>query len=174
MAAVTAPAALATPGATVSASPNPVVAGAAVTYTVTAPFAQVGDTVTVNDTGYEIAGCIALPVVANSATCTAPANSTPGWRTIYPVVTHADTTSYTGADISLKVLSPTTTAVSAAPKLGLAGRDDAVRRDGLSAPPGARHLDRRRSRGPGARGGCGPDPETVDFSVDGVADRDLC
>ena len=81
LSAVIAPAALATPGATVSASPNPVVAGAPVTYTVSAPFAQVGDTVTVNDTGYEIAGCIALPVVANSATCTAPANSTPGWRT---------------------------------------------------------------------------------------------
>src|SRR6478752_9413454 len=116
LSAICAPAALATPGATVSASPNPVVAGASVTYTVAAPYSQVGDTVTVNDTGYEIAGCIALPVVANSATCTVPANSTPGWRTIYPVVTRADTTSYTGGSDNLKILSATTTAVTAAPQ----------------------------------------------------------
>ncbi len=167
--AVAAPAALATPGVTVSAAPNPAIAGETVTYTVSAPFAEVGDTVTLQDMGYEIAGCIAVPVVADAATCTAPASSTPGWHLIYPVVTQTDTSSYGGSSSYLRVLTKTTTTVTAAPKLASPGETmQYVATISPRAELGIASID----DDPVAQacgGGCGPDPETVDFSVDGVA-----
>jgi hypothetical protein len=58
---------------TVVAAPDPALAGDVVTYTATTTPAPTGGTVAFTDGGAVASGCGAVPIVAGSATCTAPA-----------------------------------------------------------------------------------------------------
>ena len=121
LAALGAPAALASPSVYVTASPNPVKAGATVTYTVAADAVNGTSTATVRDDGDPIAGCVDLPVVDEAATCTVAAPATPGWHDITVGLTTGVHTNYSNW-YPLTVQAPTTTTVTAAPKLADPGQ----------------------------------------------------
>jgi hypothetical protein len=166
LAALSAPAALASPAIYVTAAPNPVKAGATVTYTVAADAVNGASTATVRDNTVPIAGCVNLPVVDEAASCTVSAPATPGWHMITAGLTTGMNTSYSNGYV-LTVQAPTTTTVTAAPKLA-----DPAQAMQYAATVSPRPLVQLTSiddpQAQSCGDGCGI-PETVDFSVDGVA-----
>jgi hypothetical protein len=172
LAAVCAPAALATPPQTMTftATPNPVLAGAPATYAITLSPAPVGGQVTVYDNGQPISGCVAMDAISGSITCSSPASVTAGLHYVRAMFNgdgwHAPADQYQ----YVWVQAPTTTKVSASPKLAEPG---AAMSYVATVSPRPQRIEITSVGDPEVQAcspGCGDDPvETADFSVDGVA-----
>jgi hypothetical protein len=159
------PAALATasiPTTTaVTPSVSPLVVDAPVVYTVAVTPAPNGGAVTVYQDSQPIPGCSGLSLTNGATTCTTTAPSTPGMHVISALYGGNGTYSGSPSYRFLSVATPSTTVVTASPKL---------------ADPGATmtytaKITPRPADGGVASicsGGCGAPVETVDFALDGA------
>ncbi|HEY6889022.1 MAG TPA: choice-of-anchor D domain-containing protein [Solirubrobacter sp.] len=159
------PAALATASipttTTITASVSPLVVDASVVYTVAVTPAPNGGTVTVYQDSQPIAGCGGLSLTNGATTCATTAPSTPGLHVISAL--YGGNGMYAGSP-SYKVLSvatPSTTVVTASPKLADPGATMTYTAKVTPRPPdgGVASI---------CSGGCGAPVETVDFALDGA------
>jgi hypothetical protein len=157
------PAALATPPiavtTTITPSVSPLTTGAAVVYTVTLSPVPDGGTVTLYDNSQQLPNCGALPLTNGVATCSATVSSTAGMHVISSLYPGYGRYSASSKYLPLAVATPSTTVVTASPKLADPGA--AMTYTAVVSP-------RPEVGGVSVcSGGCGGPVETVAFALDG-------